>query len=622
MSDETNAPTPEPLADGAAPSTETASAAPAETNEAPVTAADLAAFAEASLKGRLSNADEDRATRIMRELILAGDAGPALEAMTKLPWILGVRAAEQAWPTLSDAAHAQLIEGLVKLEGDNAARLRLSLARSLAKIELATGLQLAAITCRGLFDAEKGALSPEHSKLIGNVFIGRGKPWVLQLPLDGLDSADAVPIASCVVFSAFNVNNPPITQLSILRYSAERLGALHENLIAMIAKSVSRWNGKWQSSLRSEIADLPAAIIAALNEKKEPETRNNRNERNERAPRNEAPAEDAHDDEPEPTLPPELEEKLKIATESGDADLVAQVSQEINAWREAHRATQQHSEDHEQESKSETEQGGRRSRGRDRKDRGEKKERPAYVSREQEAAAKQGGSFNFSNAVRQLENYVQGLRNELANTQAKLKRGESGRRTGVVLSHEEASLSPEELKRLVIQLEQRNAELKARVEELLADSETRALSMAAGTDAPPPDALTQLLTLLTLKLQDDYSDYIALESRSTDLIVQQHYRGLIRNVFSTLRAEGIALSGELPPPPPEPPAPLPPPPVDLDDEEEDEDLDIVEDAEPVEESETVEGEEIEEHTGEVPDEPEAPEEPVSKDEESRDARDS
>ena len=103
MSDETNAPTPEPLADGAAPSTETASAAPAETNEAPGTAADLAAFAEASLKGRLSNAEEDRATRIMRELILAGDAGPALEAMTKLPWILGVRAAEQAWPTLSDA---------------------------------------------------------------------------------------------------------------------------------------------------------------------------------------------------------------------------------------------------------------------------------------------------------------------------------------------------------------------------------------------------------------------------------------------------------------------------------------------------------------------------------------
>lgn len=605
MSDETNAPTPEPLAEGAAPSAETASTAPANTNEAPGTAADLAALADASLKGRLSNADEDRATRIMRELILAGDAGPALDAMTKLPWILGVRAAEQAWPTLSDAAHAQLIEGLVKLEGDNAARLRLSLARSLAKIELATGLQLAAITCRGLFDAEKGTLTAEHSKLIGNVFIGRGKPWVLQLPLDGLDAADAVPIASCVVFSAFNVNNPPITQLSILRYSAERLGALHENLIAMIAKTVSRWNGKWQSSLRSEIAELPAAITAALSEKKEPAPRNERNERAERAPRNAAPADAAHDDEPEPTLPPELEEKLKIATDSGDADLVAQVSQEINAWREAHRAAQQQPDENEEDAKDEDDQRGRRSRGRDRKDRGEKKERPAYVSREQEAA-KQGASFNFTNAVRQLENYVQGLRNELANAQAKLKRGDGGRRTGAVLSHDEASLSPEELKRLVIQLEQRNAELKSRVEELLADSETRALSMAAGTDAPAPDALTQLRTLLALKLQEDYNDYIALESRSTDLIVQQHYRGLIRSVFATLRMEGIALSGELPPPPPEPPAPLPPPPADLDDEEEEDDLDIVDDAEPTEESEPGDSEELEEHTGEVPDEPEAP----------------
>ncbi len=621
MSDETTAHTPEPLADGPAQSTETASAAPAETNEAPGTAADLAAFAEASLKGRLSNADEDRATRIMRELILAGDAGPALDAMTKLPWILGVRAAEQAWPTLSDTAHSQLIQGLVKLEGDNAARLRLSLARSLAKIELATGLQLAAITCRGLFDAEKGALTPDHSKLIGNVFIGRGKPWVLQLPLDGLDSDDAVPIASCVVFSAFNVNNPPITQLSILRYSAERLGALHENLIAMIAKSVARWNGKWQSSLRSEIPDLPPVIVAALSEKKESAPAP-RNERNERAPRKEAPADAAHDEEPEPPLPPELEEKLKIATESGDADLVAQVSQEINAWREAHRATQQQSEENEQETKSEDEQNGRRSRGRDKRDRGERKERPAYVSREQEAATKQGGSFNFTNAVRQLENYVQGLRNELASTQAKLKRGEGGRRTGAVLSHDEASLSPEELKRLVIQLEQRNAELKARVEELLADSETRALSMAAGTDTPPPDALTQLRNLLALKLQDEYSDYIALESRSTDLIVQQHYRGLIRSVFSTLRTEGIALAGELPPPPPEPPAPLPPPPVDIDDEEDEDDLDIVEDADPAEESETAEVEELEEHTGEVPDEPEVSEAPTSKAAESRDARDS
>ena len=145
MSDETNAPTPEPLADGTAQTTEATSAAPAE---AVGTAADLAAFADASLKARLSNADEDRATRIMRELILAGDAGPALDAMTKLPWILGVRAAEQAWATLSDTAHSQLLDGLVKLEGDNAARLRLSLARSLAKIELATGLQLAALTCR------------------------------------------------------------------------------------------------------------------------------------------------------------------------------------------------------------------------------------------------------------------------------------------------------------------------------------------------------------------------------------------------------------------------------------------------------------------------------------------
>src|SRR5207244_6686796 len=102
-------------------------------------------------------------------------------------------------------------------------------------------------------------------------------------------------------------------------------------------------------------------------------------------------------------------------------------------------------------------------------------------------------------------------------------------------------------------------ELKSRVEELTSDSEARALAMAAGTTEAAPDAVTQLRTLLALKLQEDYADFLTLQKESPDAIVQQHYRGLIQHIFEILRGEQIPLS--VPPEPvvapPHPPAVAP-----------------------------------------------------------------
>ncbi len=545
----------------------------------------LSRLADAATRGRLSPGDEDRATRLMRDFIKGGESAPALEAMTKLPWILGVRAAEQSWPGLDEAGRAALLEGIVALPGDNAARLRLSLSRSLAKIDAPAGLRLASLTCRALWNAERGALSAEHSKLIGNVFIGRGKPWVLQLPLSELPAEEAAPIAACAVFSAFNVNNPPITQLSILRHSAPLLGGMHENLLALVAKGVVRWSGKWQGALRKEIPELPATIAAALKPEREPAA----------AAAEAAPASGAAEEESELPLPPELEEKLKIAQESGDAELVESVTHEVNAWREAQRVEQEtrerQREDDDEEAPAETRDDskrGRRQRGRERdrdRERQEKKERPAYVSRDQERqqeAAKGLGNFNFQSALKQIESYVAQLRNELGNAQAKLRKGDSGgRRTDrISLSVEEANLSPDELRRLILQLEARNSDLQTRVEELLADSEIRAQIMSGGA-APDPGA--QLRTLLALKLQEDYADFIALERGSPDVIVRQHYRGLLRSIFATLVGEAVPLVGDLPPPPPAPMPPPPPPPVDEFEEEEEDDDELDPQPEPVNE---------------------------------------
>lgn len=528
--------------------------------------AELAAISQTGNQNRLSPSEEDKATRLMKACLLEGGDGvtAALDAMPQLPWILGVRAIENAWAQLPPDSRAQILAAIGKMETDNGYRLRLSIARSLARVELPVALEIAATVCGSMWNKETGAMSPEHSKLIGNVFIGRGKPWVLQLPLANLAEADADSIVACVVFSAFNINNPPITQLSILRYAADRLGRMHENLVAMVARAVGRWNGKWQSAVRKEIANLPEPILAAL----KPEGENG-----ERRRENGGAETDAGAAKPEPVeipLPPELEERFKLASESGDGEAVEAATQEINAWREAQRIArlealdaEEDEEDEDEDAEENTEETGRPQDPRDRRGRRgrDRKERPAYVSRDQEARG--NSTFNYGTALKQLDAYVTGLRNDLAAAQSRLRRaddeGRKTRRESVdrpILSHEEANLSPDELRRLVIQLESRSAELKARVEELTTDSESRALAMAAGTSEPSPDSVTQLRTLLALKLQEDYADFLALEKESPDAVVQQHYRGLIRHVFEVLAAEQVPLHV------PEEPVvvpPLPPP---------------------------------------------------------------
>lgn len=509
--------------------------------------ADLAALAQNGNTNRLSPADEDRATRLMHAcLIESGDGiAAALAAMPLLPWILGVRAIESAWKDLAPEARATVLDGLAKMDTDNGYRLRLSMARSLARVELSEAVKVAAATCRSMWNAETGSLKPEHSKLIGNVFIGRGKPWALQLQLADLPPEDAKAILSAVVFSTFNVNNAPVTQLSVLRYGGSRLAALHENLLGMIARAVARWNGKWQSTLRKEVADLPEAILSVLKADSAPE------------PRQRAAAEPrAAVEEVEAPVPAELQEKLRVAAESEDPAAVEAVNQEIAAWREAEKIARlealdaeedDEDEDDEDEEKDENEPAAEEGGGRRRRGRNERKERPTYVPRDQERGERSQPGFNFSATLKQIESYVAGLRSDIATAQNRLRRAETEgtkarREDRPVLSHEEANLSPDELKRLVIQLEGRVAELQSRVEELTSDSEARGLAMSAGTSDPAPDAVTQLRTLLALKLQEDYADFLTLQKESPDAIVQQHYRGLINHVFEILRAEQIPLS--------------------------------------------------------------------------------
>ena len=126
------APDPEPFAELPLGDDAQADAGPVASDDA-AAPDELTQLAEASQRARLSPADEERMTVLLKEALLAGRAGVAraVDALPKVPWIVGVRAIEQVWPELTAGFRTQLLAGLGKDETDAARRMRLSVARPL-----------------------------------------------------------------------------------------------------------------------------------------------------------------------------------------------------------------------------------------------------------------------------------------------------------------------------------------------------------------------------------------------------------------------------------------------------------------------------------------------------------
>jgi predicted RNase H-like nuclease (RuvC/YqgF family) len=153
--------------------------------------------------------------------------------------------------------------------------------------------------------------------------------------------------------------------------------------------------------------------------------------------------------------------------------------------------------------------------------------------------------LNVSDVLRQVDAHVAWLRSELQAAQAKLrddtKQPRRGKSSDRVTDVTENGATFEELARTNVQLEARIAELQMRIDDLLADAEDRAASLRteAGEGAASQDA--QLRALLALKLQESFADFSALEKESPSVVVQQHYRSLLQEVFAVLRGEGVQL---------------------------------------------------------------------------------
>jgi hypothetical protein len=472
----------------------------------------LAEIANRAAGRRLTPADEEKAAQLVAACLVEGkeNLSAAAELLPKLGWSASVKGVTTAWPQLKTTGKSALLKALIKDETEPGRRIRLSLARGLFKVpDLPACRKLLLSVCKEIRDKKTGEVAPKDALNFANVMIGKGKPWIAQLSLATFKPAEAETVVHCAIAAAFAVNGPPITPLGVLKWAAEhdRLSDLHRSAIDVVSKNVARWSPKWADALRKEVPGLPDAIVASL----KPATTEN-------ASSSETVSESDEDD----GFPAKL--KSEIAGQSSG------------------------------ENEPETSEAGSKP-----------KERPVYISktippketqrqanrpqstpppREGKGAPVKSAAFNASEALRQLESHIGWLKSELQNAERKLRtrddeRRQAKRKPDVIVV--EGEPTPEELARLNVQLEARIAELQSRLDDLTVDAEARAVSSGAfGNDAAPqPDA--QLRTLLGLKLQEAYADFLALETQDRDLVVQQHYRTVLAEVFDVLKAESIPL---------------------------------------------------------------------------------
>ena len=504
---------------------ESANVVPVENTGAPSPKEILAELAARAEKGRLSAAEEADAAQAIKACLLDGRAGVAytIELLPKFAWMVSVNGVTAAWPELTAGFRTQLFSGLAKDEADTARRLRLSLARGLFKQDAASASKLAVGVARDLREKESGALSTKDAQMFASVFIGRAKPWLACFPLRDLKPADADALVHCALLAVFTLPHPPVTQLGVLKWAAEagRLTKLHELALEAVKSGVARWTGKWQGALRKEVAELPEEIAAVLQSSAPGETENPA----EAGGEGEAPAvdetgkqdveddDDEDDDSDDAPRPPRQYPVYVSKTMPPREDVPA-----VQAPREQSPREPRESLPREQP----------------------QREQPQRAPRGGQSAA----NLNVGDALRQIDAHVAWLRAELKAAQNKLKDRDTDRRPrrperGVAIV--EGEPTNEELARLNQQLELRNAELQQRIDDLAADSEDRAASFGVSSDQPVTDPDAALRALLALKLQEDYEDFLALERESNDVVVQAHYRTLLRHIFEVLTHEGVGL---------------------------------------------------------------------------------
>ena len=615
--DELSSPSaPEPEAASAPPvsfepeSTPVAPAAPEPAPAAPGDDTPLGALASKARLGRLRPEDEEHAHALLREGLAAGGAGlaAALVALPHFSWNLAVAAVAAAWPEMSATAREAFAAGLKREDQrtENARRVRLSIGRGLFKIDQEAAAKVIAAVCR-----EVRELAPEGEPIPRNerrnfdaVMIGKGRPWLCQIPLGEWRPADQGAVVQVAVGACFGGHLPPFTQLSLLRWLSEGgwMEKLPADLLPSILEAVRRWSPKWKASLEKEITPLPEALAAAAAEagpvgrgengagprrsSEEGADHSDRADANDPERRDEGDANSSDDDgAPRETDRPDDDESTDSHPDDAPAGEAAPSGGRRTSRRERGRlrrlgkSIKSHAphtapaiaeaDDAEEERERDA-----REREDDRMDRvqppaapSQREARDMRDMRERESREMRrpsggnggGGGGDVLTALQTIDRAFRAMRTELDVARANLRQRDDqlrkSTRSGKGRGWDDAPLPDGEvtaLRQHQLRLEGTVAELTARLHDLTLDAEDQAASRSAfDPDAATPSEGDQYRSLLGMRLAGARAEFSAMQGRLRDDVFDDNYRTLLDRVFGILADHGVPF------PTPEPAATAP-----------------------------------------------------------------
>ena len=467
-----------------------------------------------SAKGtRLSVADEEQALAVLKQTLGEGKKGLAvsLEALTILPWSLGVKAVTEAWPELKPTTRRQFLAALAKLDSDQGKRMRLSIARGLFPIEQPVALKLILGFCSELDPAE--GKDRQH---FTNVLIGKTKPWILNIPLTGLKPAETTALLKFTL--AASQQTPAFTQIWILGWLAQAglLEKLNEEQITTIATAAKRWQPRWQKELQKTVPALPAPIEEAIKSAPpEPQQSQKPAQASKKSGRSEKP-ERKQGERPAQTQNSHASQNSHGPSEPTQEPEGAQETTASEWQPKASAPAEQKPQPHQSQNRQQPQRGGTQQQGQQRE-------------RERERGP---ASFDLQRNLGEIQSYINSLKAEIQQLKGQMRQREP-RRAEQKERELPTSEELETLRRHNAQLEDTAAQLRRDIEELISDHEDRASTLGSS------DEIQQFKALLGVKLGKDYFDFEALRRESATEVVRRHLGDLLSHIFEVLKTEGV-----------------------------------------------------------------------------------
>lgn len=495
----------------------------------------LEGIAAKAARRRLSARDEALALELARNTLLTGRPGVlrVLALAGSLPWVVLVNASASAWPGLKPTARAQFLKGIGTVPGEGFVRTRMSIIRGLWKADAGAAAKAVSMLFKDFVDKATGLLPTREAIQFGNVFLGRGRPWIASADISSLKAAEQETVRLGIFSACVQTPQAPPVVIYAMRslVDAELVEKLTPQQLECGERAVAKLSSKWQRTLLDEVSGLPEAFKARINVRTGSVNTGDAAEGSvgsSSEPISEGVEEAADGTQEESASDGDLRGELTAGESRRERPVY--VSKTIPAKGEA-RSEERRPEERRIEEREVRDDRPRRGR--------EPLPEPRKVA----------GPFNPAEALRQLDTYIQGLRTELNSAQVRLRqRDEEARkkRPERRSSNVPGDPSAEELYRQVRQLELRNAELQAQIEEFRANSEVRGVSRGLIDGAVPEDAASEMRRALSVTLQDDFEDFEALKRDAKDVVVQRYFGSLLQHIFEVLRDEGVVFEGLTP----------------------------------------------------------------------------